>query len=140
MSFPRQPFVGIALIAALGIVVADFVSIAESDWLFWAIGFGLIAAALIWRPNAICTYGLIGCAFFLIHNFRTRDTVGLRLAIELTDRPRVVTAIGVVRSEPKVGAEGVASFLFQLESIEFEGRARPTTASLFVRWRGNPNL
>ncbi|HZR79424.1 MAG TPA: ComEC/Rec2 family competence protein, partial [Chthoniobacterales bacterium] len=45
-----------------------------------------------------------------------------------------------VRSEPKVASDGVASFLFQLESIEFEGLTRPTSASLFVHWRGNPSM
>ena len=140
IRLPRQPFVGLALFAALGIVVADFVSIPQFRWLLWAIGFALIALGLLWRPNTICTYALVGCAFFLIHNFGTRDTAGLRLAADLTERPRVVSAIGFVTSEPKIAPNGFATFLFKLESIEFAGESRSTSATLFVRWRGNPEF
>ena len=140
IRLPRQPFVGLALFAALGIVVADFVSIPQFQWLLWAIGFALIALGLFWKPNTICTYAPVGCAFFLIHNFAMRDTVGLRLAADLTERPRVVSAIGFVRSEPKIGPNGFATFLFKLESIEFAGETRSTSATLFVRWRGNPEF
>jgi hypothetical protein len=140
MNIPRQPFVGLALMAALGIIVADFVPIRELQWSLWAIGFVLTALGLSWRPNTVCTYVLVGCAFFLVHNFGTRDTAGLRLAAGLTERPRVATAVGFVTSEPKFTPNGFATFLFQLESIEFEGERRSTTASLFVRWRGNPEF
>src|SRR4029077_8508927 len=99
MNIPRQPFVGLALMAAFGIVVADFVSIPRLQWSGWTIGFVLIALGLFWMPKTICTYALVGCAFFLLHNFRTRDTAGLRLAAELTERPRVVSAVGFVMSE-----------------------------------------
>lgn len=140
MSFPRQPLVGLALVAGLGIVVADFVAVPERHWLIWGAGFVLIALIVVWEPKTVLTYFLVGCGFFLIHNFRTRETVGLRLAADLTERPRVVTAVGVVTSEPKIAPTGFATFLFQLESIEFEGETRSTKASLFVRWRGHPEF
>ena len=140
MLFPRQPFLGLALMAAAGIVAGDFVSVPEFQWLFWTIGFGLIAFAVFWEPNLILTYLLVGCGFLLIHNFRTRDTVGSRLAADLTERPRVVTATGFVTSEPKLAPNGFATFLFELESIEFSGETRSTTATLFVRCRGNPEF
>jgi len=137
MNTPRQPFVGLALMSAVGIVVGDFTPVPEIHWLFWAIGLGLIALVVFWKPNAALTYLFVSCGFFLIHNFRTRDTAGLRLAADLTGRPRAVNAIGFVTSEPKVAPNGFATFLFKLESIEFEGEPRSTTATLFVRWRGN---
>ena len=140
MNIPRQPFVGLALMAALGIVIADFVPVAESYWLIWAVGFISVALAVFWKPNTALTYSLVVCGFFLIHNFRTRDTAGLRLAADLSERPRVVNAIGFVTSEPKIAPNGFATFLFKLESIELEGETRPTTATLFVRWRGNPEF
>ena len=67
---------------------------------------------------------------FLIHNFRMRDTIGVRLAADLTERPRVVTAIGVGILEPKIAPNGFATFLLRLESIEFDGEKRSTAASL----------
>src|SRR6266478_5024130 len=140
MNIPRQPFVGLALMAALGIVVADFFPIAASRWWFAAIAFALLAIPLCCWPNLGSTYLLVGCGFFLLHNFRIGDTAGLQLAADLSDRPRVVNAVGFVTSEPKVSPNGFTTFLFKLESIEFEGETRSTTATLFVRWRGNPEF
>jgi competence protein ComEC len=140
MNLPRQPFVGLALMAAAGILAADFIPIPPFQWIVWTIGFVLIAALLFWEPNLVLTYLLVGAGFFLIHNFRIVETGGLRLASDLTERPRVVTGIGFVASEPKVASNGFATFLFKLESIEFEGVARSTSATLLVRWRGNPEF
>src|SRR2546430_8826284 len=138
MNFSRQPLVGLALMAVLGIVIADFFPIAASQWRFAAITFALLAIALLFWPNLGSTYLLVGCGFFLLHNFRIGDTAGLQLATDLSERPRVVDALGLVTSEPKVASNGFATFLFKLESIEFEGKIRPTKATLLVRWRGNP--
>src|SRR5262245_46339961 len=104
MNIPRQPFVGLALTAALGIVIADFVPVPES--VIWAAGFISVALAVFWKPNTALTYSLVVCGFFLIHNFRTRDTAGLRLVADLSERPRVVNAIGFVTSEPKIAPNG----------------------------------
>src|SRR5438270_11138565 len=138
MNLPRQPFVGLALMAAAGIIAADFIPIPPIQWTLWTIGFVLIAAVLFWEPNLVLTYLLVGSGFFLIHNFRMVDTAGLRLARDLTERPRVVTGIGFVTSEPKVASNGFATFLFRLESIEFEGETSPTSATLLARWPGSP--
>src|SRR3989440_12742829 len=140
MNIPRQPFVGLALMAALGIVAGDFFPVPEFQWPIWAAGLVVLALALLWKPQIALTYALVALGFFLLHNFRTRDTIGLRLAAELTEGPRVVNAIGCVTSEPKIAPNGFATFLFKLKSIEFEGATRSTTASLLARWRGNPEL
>src|SRR5947199_3562215 len=140
MSIPRQPFVGLALMAAIGIVVADFFPIATRDWLLAGAIFATLAIPLFLWPKFGSTYLLVGAGFFLLHNFRTDDTPGLRLAADLSERPRVVTAVGFVTSEPKVAPNGFATFLFKLESIEFEGKTRPTNATLLARWRGNPEF
>ena len=140
MNIPRQPFVGLALMAALGIAVADFVSIAPSQWLIWLIALVSIAIVLFWKSNTGLTYLLVGYAFFLLHNFQTGDTPGLRLANELGERMRTVRATGVVASEPRVTANGFATFLFNLDSIEVGGRAERANATISVRWRGNPEV
>jgi len=110
MNIPLQPFVGLALMAALGIVVADFFPIAASRWWFAAIAFALPAIPLFSWPNLTSTYLLVGCGFFLLHNFRIGDTADLQLAADLSDRPRVVNAVGFVTSEPKVAPNGFTSF------------------------------
>src|ERR1700731_1095460 len=140
MNAPRQPFVGLALMAAVGIIVADLFPIGASRWSLAAITFVFLAIVLFCRPSLTSTYLLVGAGFFLLHNFRTGDTAGLRLATDLGERPRVVSAIGFIISEPKVAPNGFATFLFKLESIEFEGKTRPTNATLLARWRGNPEF
>src|SRR5437588_11059353 len=126
--------------AAFGIVVADFFPIAASRWWFATIAFALLTIPLCCWPNLGSTYLLVGCGFFLLHNLQIGDTAGLQLAANLSDRPRVVNAVGFVTSEPKVAPNGFASFLFKLESIEFEGKTRSTHATMLVRWRGNPEF
>jgi len=63
MNIPRQPFVGLALMAALGIVVADFFPIAASRWWFAAIAFALLAIPLFSLPNLTSTYLLVRVLF-----------------------------------------------------------------------------
>src|SRR2546426_630547 len=140
MNKPRQPFVGLALVAMLGITVADFFPIAVSHWWAVAIVFALLAIPLFVWPTLGSTYLFIGAGFFVLHNFRTGDTTGLQLATDLSERPRVVNAVGFVTSEPKVAPNGFATFLFKLESIEFDGKTKPTRATLLARWRGNPEF
>src|SRR5438874_1195351 len=140
MNLPRQPFVGLALIAVLGIIVADFFPIAASYWWLSANVFALLAIPLFVWPTLGSTYLFIGAGFFLLHNFRIGDTAGLQLAAALSDRPRVVNAVGFVTSEPKVAPNGFATFLFKLESIELEGKTASTNATLLVRWRGSPEF
>jgi ComEC/Rec2-related protein len=45
-----------------------------------------------------------------------------------------------VVSEPKIAENGIATFLFRLNSIELEGKTEPATATILVRWRANPNF
>src|SRR5438045_8927802 len=104
MNTPRQPFVGLALIAVLGIIVADFFPIAASYWWLSAIAFALLAIPLFVWPTLGSTYLFIGAGFFLLHNFRIGDTAGLQLAAYLSDRPAVVTAGRFVHCAPNVAA------------------------------------
>src|SRR5207253_2292399 len=92
------------------------------------------------RPTLLATYAIVGVGFFLLHNVETNNTEGQRLADELGGRPRVVTAIGSVITEPKVAPSGFATFLLKLKSIEFEGRKQPTRAVWQVRWKGAPEF
>ena len=140
LKLPRQPFVGLALMAGIGIVVADFFPIATRDWLVAGTIFATLAIPLFVWPKFGSTYLLVGTGFFLLHNLRTRDTPGLQLASDLTERPRVVRAIGFVMSEPKVASNGFGTFLLELESIEYEGKRHRSNATLLVRWRGNPEF
>src|SRR5260370_38104126 len=96
-------------------------------------------ALFVWATLG-STFLFIGAGFFLLHNFRIGDTAGLQLAADLSDRPRVVNAVGFVTSEPKVAPNGFATFLFKLASIELEGKTASTNATLLVRWRGGPDL
>jgi competence protein ComEC len=137
LSAPRQPFVGLALIASAGIILADFLphSSLVLLWL-WAIG---AIGLLIW-PSSIVTHALVGLGFFWLHSFHLQDSPGLRLAAQLGGEPRAISATGAVISEPKTGSNGFSNFLLRLESVDLEGKSEAAAATITVRWRGVPEF
>lgn len=137
MNSPRQPFVGLALAAGVGILVADYFPLDASPLVISEVVFTLLASAVLLWPRLGLTYLVVFAGFFLLHTFRTADTPGLQLAARLGERSRTVRVTGIVATEPKIAANGLASFLLNLESIEFEGRIEPIVATLLVHWRGN---
>src|SRR5262245_61943449 len=140
LSVPRQPFVGLALMAAAGIVVAEMVPLASTALISAAIIVGICIVFLLCWPRLAATYVIVGAGFFLLHQFATTNTAGQQLANKLDERPRVVTAIGYVITEPKISSSGFATFLLKLRSIEFDGKTEPTRAVWQVRWKGAPEF
>jgi competence protein ComEC len=140
LGAPRQPFVGLAAMAGLGIILAEFFPLSSSALVATAIIILLCAVAILRWPRLAATYVIVGAGFFLLHSFQTSNTEGQLIAGQLGDRPRVVTASGFVISEPTIALNGFATFLLKLESIELEGRKRSTCAVWQVRWRGTPDF
>ena len=138
LTAPRQPFVGLALMAATGIIIAEIFQIPSACLHPAATILAISVLALTWRPRVAATYLVAGAGFFLLHNLDTQDTEGRQLAGELGNRPRVVTAIGSVISEPKMAPSGFGTFLLKLKSIQFEGRKQSTHAVWQVRWKSAP--
>jgi competence protein ComEC len=137
---PRQPFLGLTLAAMSGIVLAELLPVPTLNWLLFGGLFAVAATAALCWPKLGMTYALVWFGFFALHIFQTRDTVGLRLAANLGQRPRAVHASGWVASEPKIAPNRFSTFLFNLESIELEGKTLPTRATMLVRWRDAPQL
>jgi competence protein ComEC len=140
LSAPRQPFVGLALMAAMGIIVAEIFLLPSAVLIVAAIILAVCIVIVARWPKLLATYAIVGAGFFLLHNFETSNTVGQQLANELGNRPRVVTATGSVISEPKIPPSGFATFLLKLKSIELEGRKQSTRAVWQVRWKGTPEF
>ena len=136
LSAPRQPFVGLAVAAALGIIFGDSCPLSKSALAAIVIALVLGILLTLWRPNLSATYVIVAIAFFLLHNLQTRDTPGLRLAARMGERPRPVTVTGAIESEPKVWPNGFSNFLLKLRSIELEGQDRPVSVTWLVTWRG----
>jgi competence protein ComEC len=135
---PRLPFLGLALAAAAGIIASDFLPLPGRAIISAAVVVAACAVVLLRWPHLFLTYVFVIAVFVLLHSFQMSDTSGQRLATRLGDRPRVVSAKGCVVTEPKIAPSGVVTFLFRLSAIEVEGKEEPTTATLLVRWRGNP--
>jgi len=138
LNLPRQPFVGLAGMAGLGIIAADFSALPSSVLLAISMVVAVCCIILLRWPMMIATYAIVGLGFFLLHDLQTSNTEGQQLAAQLGDRPRVVTATGIVVSEPKIAPNGFATFLLRLEFIELEGGNERTGAMWIVRWRGTP--
>src|SRR5215467_12661187 len=100
LSAPRQPFVGLALMAITGIVVAEILPVRSTALILAAI---ILAAGILplacW-PRLTGTYLVVAAGFFLLHKFAITNTEGQQLANKLGDRPRTVIAVGCVSSEP----------------------------------------
>src|SRR5215813_4979208 len=140
LKVPRQPFVGLALMAATGITVAEIVPLGFTTLISAAIVLGIcILIALCWRKLP-ATYLIVAAGFFLLHKFATTNTAGQQLANKLGERPRVVTAVGYVITEPKIAPSGFATFLLKLKSIELEGKNESTHAVWQIRWKGAPEF
>src|SRR6266404_5777646 len=137
---PRQPFVGLALMAVMGVITAEILPLPSAALIPTAIMPALCILTVACWPRLLATYGIVGAGFFLLHNFQTRSTEGQQLADELGNRPRVVTLTGCVISEPKIAPSGFGTFLLKLKSIELEGRKQSTHAIWQVRWKGVPEF
>src|SRR6266446_2509219 len=96
ISAPRQPFVGLALMAVMGVITAEIVPLPSTALIPTAIMLAVCILSLVCWPRLLATYAVVGAGFFLLHNFQTKNTEGQQLADELVSRPRVVTAIGCV--------------------------------------------
>src|SRR5436309_1308935 len=140
LSAPRQPFVGLALMAAIGIITAELFPLPSVALTVTAIILTACIFAVAWRPRLFATYAIVGAGFFLLHNLENSNMGGQQLADELGTRPRVVTATGCIISEPKSAPSGFATFLLKLKSVEFEGREQSTHAVWQVRWKGAPEF
>src|SRR6476660_3609922 len=140
LSAPRQPFVGLALMAAVGIIVAELVPVRSTVLILIAIVLAICILITLCWPKLAATYLIVAAGFFLLHKFATTNTAGQQLADKLGERPRVITAVGYVITEPKIAANGFATFLLNLSSIEFEGKTESTLAAWQVRWKGAPEF
>ena len=131
-ALPRQPFLGLALAAGTGILVADFT---PNQSLVPLGALAILALTALFTRNSFAVYAVVATGFFVLHGLRTNDSPALRLARELGEDPRPVSVLGFVVSEPKIVTTGSASFLLQAESIEIDGETRPCHAKLLARWR-----
>src|SRR6266403_924941 len=140
LSAPRQPFVGLALMAAMGIIAAEIFPLPSVAVTAAVIILAVCILTVARWPRLFATYAIVGAGFFLLHNFQTSNTEGLQLADQLGSRPRVVTAAGAVITEPKIAPSGFATFLLKLKSIQLEGRKQFTHAVWQIRWKGAPEF
>src|SRR5207247_7984890 len=93
LSAPRQPFVGLAVMAALAIIAAEILPLPSIALTATAIILALcILTGMCW-PRLVATYAIVGAGFFLLHNFATQNTQGQQLADELGSRDRKSTRL-----------------------------------------------
>src|SRR5438045_6749511 len=94
LNLPRQPFVGLAGMAGLGIILANFLPLPSSALLAISIVVAVCCVILLRWPMMIATYVIVGLGFFLVHDLQTSNSEGHQLAVQLGDRLRGVTASG----------------------------------------------
>ena len=134
---PRQPLVGLAVFAVLGIVAADRWAVEP----LWAVG--LVAASAVvafWRASTIGVWLFCALAFFSLHTVRHHGHAARELAREFAEGPRVVRATGIVWDEPEKPAvwtrNVTARFRLKLESLTLAGGERAAEVFVNVAWAG----
>ena len=133
-AWPRQPFIGIAIAAIIGIFVADQFAYPRFGLLLTA-GFAVIA---LLRRSSVATYILVASSFFALHSIRQTQSAAMRLERGLGAEAQAITAHGIVVNEPKVSERGTSSFLLRLQSIERGGGHNvQSDATISARWRGD---
>ena len=106
-ALPRQPFLGLAISAMVGILAADHWP--NQSTVVAAI-LAAVAIAAWFSRRSLVVYGLVAIGFFFLHGERTVDSPGMQLARALGNEPRPVTVRGAVITEPKISERGSASF------------------------------
>ncbi|MEP6956200.1 MAG: ComEC/Rec2 family competence protein [Chthoniobacterales bacterium] len=129
----RQPFLGIAAAALLGITAADSL---PWPWLSGSLLVATAAASFVLRRNGIAGLIVVAILFFALHNWRQASSPGVRLARELGEAGQAIVARGEVMSEPTTSASGTDSFLLRLESITRGSVTQHTHATVRAYWRG----
>ena len=95
---PRQPLSGVALSAAVGIVVADRCALPISSSLaVAAVAFCVVVA----KPRAWLCWFFAVIAFATLHTLRHGHSDARQLASEFVENHHVVRAKGIVWSEPE---------------------------------------
>jgi predicted membrane metal-binding protein len=133
----RQPFVGLVLAAIIGIDAADYFPAISRPILFIAILGAL--AGLRWS-YALLVFALVAATFFALHSARITGTPADALAQIAGGAVLPASVTGIVTTEPKIEATGNASFLMRLHQAKIAGRNFETNATVFVHWRGRPNV
>ena len=134
---PRQPLVGIAFAAVVGIILAEFLAPPLSATCSIVAFAALLSLA---RPRPLFTILVVMGGFFALHLVQQAEAPGRKLAKRLGERPRPVTVRGAVVSEPKSSVGGFSTFLLQLDSIEIGGGRENSDATVRARWKGQPTL
>ncbi len=133
----RQPLTGLALAGAAGILLAEAVRLP-----FTGLCFGLLLGAIasLYRSRTWLIQLLVAGAFFALHQWQLTAAPGWQLAQQLGDRPRPVTVLGTVASEPQVSPNDFITFFLKLKAITLDGHRAAGRATLRVRWKGTAKL
>lgn len=133
-AWPRQPFVGFAGAALLGILAAEW--LARDAPVLWL---AALFAGWAWRRRASWpVYFCAALVFYHLHYLRLTTGPGRELA-RSTGEERIAFAVrGTVASEPTVSPRGMASFRFRLWEYERDGKWHASRATILARWPGEP--
>ena len=141
MFFPgklRQPFTGLALMAAFAIYCADRF---PANPLPLILVLAAAAPLLVWRPATAAVWIYVGAVFFTLHLLNHDLNPGRRLAARLGAETQAVRASGIVTGAPE--ERGVtrgmtrSRFKARLEHAAIgSGAAEPCRAEVLVDWAG----
>ncbi len=133
----RQPFVGLTIAAAVGIIAADHLPAFGIPVVAVAICGALLA--LRW-PFPPLMFAVAGAAFFCLHSSRILRNSAEALEQFGGNEIRAASVEGIAATEPKFEPNGAATFLLKLKSARIDEQTFATDATVYVHWRGAPQI
>ncbi len=133
---PRKPFLGLALAAIGGIVLAERWS--PEAWPVLGACAAIALLAML-RANAWLCRVLTLLVFFAMHGAR-QNSPGIAYARTLESGKQTLEATGVVWSEPEPSegwrGEKIASFWLKLDTLRVDGCQLPMGGCCLAKWLG----
>ncbi len=136
---PRQPLIGLALAAVIGVAFADWLPLPLVVPWMAAVLLGLV---LCFRPGPWLCRAWVAIAFAALHATHYQHGAEAGLARQVQARALPADAVGVVWSEPEVttGRRGdlLATFLLKVRTLRMNEREVSAPVWCSVRWVGEP--
>lgn len=138
----RQPFVGLAVFASLGVCAADLWP--QNAATIWTVeGAAALLLLLRWRTGT-CWF-FTAATFFALHHFHRHWSPARLLSSRLGETGQPVWVQGVVASEPEPTGSGKGSFsilrsrcVVRVEEIHIDQEPLRAALPVLVTWTGHP--
>ena len=140
LNAPRQPFVGLSLMAAIGIVIADVFPLPCSALIVATIILAACIVILAYRPVLLATYAIVGSGFFLLHNLGQATPKASNSLTNLATGHELSRQSDSWSASRRLRRADLQRFCSSSSQLNSKAENNPTRAVWQVRWKGTPEF